>query len=1047
MRVAFILIIFFYGVITPARCQFSPSDISGLQLWLIGDSVNEIFSSIDTVYDYSLNGNHAVQTVSADKPVSVTSNLNGHKVIRFDGVADHLSLLGALNIQTVFYVFKYSGGSVAFSYPTLIGSTDNPPKYVSLIENNTDFFRVSGETFCTNYFINGNNTNSLTPLMADKICMGTRTTNQILSNAQIGTSYAFHPQAVFWGDIAEIIVYNTALTTIQRQQVEQYLNNKYAPPVNLGADINVNYGFCDTTLNAGSSFTNYLWSTGATTQTIQATQPGSYWVQATNIFGFISSDTITVYYPDFNYNGNTIVCNGSQLTWNTALSASDYSFLWQDNSTTNQYTISSGGNYQVTVTDSFGCSASSPVTIITQDNYPGTISLGSDTTFCLGGTLQLSIGQLQTLSYLWSTGATTSSIVPPSPGIYWVRGTNVNGCTSTDTVSVTISGVAATVNFTAVNFCEGDSVQFTDTSIPPMGDFITNWSWNFSDNPNSTLQNPKHLFADSGFYSVTLVVTTNIGCVSQQVQQVHIIPKPQPLFSSQNLCANQPTAFISGTNYFGYGYFPSQWNFGDPSTGPLNSSSLTNPSHFFSAADTFYVQLTATNNYGCTDSVTNQIIIRNAPSIGFTNTLACSGQQVYFSDTSTIDLPYTITTHYWDFNNSYFSSSASDSTSYLGSGGYNVQLIVSASNGCIDTLLKPIIVYATPNPVYTISGLCQGDTTYFTDVSTVQGSTINSWQWIFDGADSSLVQNANYVFNTAGVYSVSFLVGAANGCYDSITSQLTVNPKPQTLFTMNPNGGAIPLVVNFNNQTAGATAYSWAFGDNSSSSQFQPTHVYTDTGIVNVILYATNTFGCTSADTQLLQILSRIINVLVTDLHPVLNFGYLNLSADITNISTVDLYDLDMLMNVNDVTVLRENYTDTFPRFATITYQFSSQVFVPDNNHYVCVEAIIPNPDVDVEVQNNKLCEAINVENFFVGDIVPNPTNNDAYIPILIPFDDDLVVEIYDASGKKVNDIFNAYVNKGLQLIKLDIANYSKGMYAVVVRFLDKQQVKKLIKN
>ncbi len=190
----------------------------------------------------------------------------------------------------------------------------------------------------------------------------------------------------FWnGDLAELIIYNQVLTPVQVSQVEQYLIDKYAPPVKLPSDITVTNSFCDTTISANASFESYLWSTGAITPTISVNKSGKYWLRATSVFGMISSDTILVNFPNYHLPSQNLICNGNQLKWDTQLAESNYTFLWQDLSTTDSvFTITQAGNYYVNITDSYSCSITSDTVKITLDNFPINASLGPDIFLCSG---------------------------------------------------------------------------------------------------------------------------------------------------------------------------------------------------------------------------------------------------------------------------------------------------------------------------------------------------------------------------------------------------------------------------------------------------------------------------------------------------------------------------------------------------------------------------------------------------------------------------------------------------------------------------------------
>ncbi len=69
------------------------------------------------------------------------------------------------------------------------------------------------------------------------------------SNYSIGSKF----NLPFNGEIAEIIIYKSALDSVNRRKVENYLYEKYAPPVTLGPDITVNYGFCPVKLTGATA--------------------------------------------------------------------------------------------------------------------------------------------------------------------------------------------------------------------------------------------------------------------------------------------------------------------------------------------------------------------------------------------------------------------------------------------------------------------------------------------------------------------------------------------------------------------------------------------------------------------------------------------------------------------------------------------------------------------------------------------------------------------------------------------------------------------------
>jgi hypothetical protein len=170
--------------------------------------------------------------------------------------------------------------------------------------------------------------------------------------------------------------------------------------------------FCSgssTTLNAGDGYTEYAWSTGATTKTVTVSSPGTYSVTVKNSYGCTgtASAQVTHFAPPVPVvTGAKAFCAGGSTTLTAATGYNSYS--WSNGETTRSITASSIGNYTVTVTDNNGCSGSTTVAV-TQLTAPSPTITGSRT-FCGGSSGTLDAGPGYT-SYLWSTGAATQTLL------------------------------------------------------------------------------------------------------------------------------------------------------------------------------------------------------------------------------------------------------------------------------------------------------------------------------------------------------------------------------------------------------------------------------------------------------------------------------------------------------------------------------------------------------------------------------------------------------------------------------------------------------------
>jgi hypothetical protein len=281
--------------------------------------------------------------------------------------------------------------------------------------------------------------------------------------------------------------------------------------INTSASANVTAGgpvtFCQggsvtLTANAGSS---YMWSNGATTQSITVTQAGTYSVDVTNAYRCTATSapvTVTVNTlpsPVVTANGSTTFCTGDSVIL-TSSAANGY--LWSNSATTQSITVTSSGTYSVTVTDANGCQGTSNAVTVSSSAAPApTINVQGSTSLCAGQSVTLTASAAD--SYLWSNSATTQSITVTSAGTYNVTVVNDTACMGTGTSSsVTVMVTPQpTATFTA-NSSTQPTVSFTNSSTNATG-----YSWNFGDGNTSVNANPTYTYGTNGTYTVTLVAT------------------------------------------------------------------------------------------------------------------------------------------------------------------------------------------------------------------------------------------------------------------------------------------------------------------------------------------------------------------------------------------------------------------------------------------------------------------------------------------------------------------------------------------------------------
>ena len=220
----------------------SPTDISGLQLWLDASDSSTIIENGGTVSqwnDKSGNGYNVSQGTASNQPTYTASALNSKSVVRFDG-NDELTngsatVVGGSTNRTVFVVFNSTGGSatsygVTLGDSTSTGQTFGVSKEIAVRVNGgyrTWTTAVDSTHAIVTIVLDGTSTTDLSAWKNGSSLTASSTGTQTINTAAgiiIGNGTA---GGNLVGDVAEIIVYNSALSTSDRESVESYLSTKW----------------------------------------------------------------------------------------------------------------------------------------------------------------------------------------------------------------------------------------------------------------------------------------------------------------------------------------------------------------------------------------------------------------------------------------------------------------------------------------------------------------------------------------------------------------------------------------------------------------------------------------------------------------------------------------------------------------------------------------------------------------------------------------------------------------------------------------------------
>ncbi len=423
------------------------------------------------------------------------------------------------------------------------------------------------------------------------------------------------------------------------------------------------------------------------------------------------------------------------------------------------------------------------------------------------------------------------------------------GCTDTVTHLVDIYDLPQ-ADFVPIEDCFAPDYPFEDMSTINAGT-VDAWEWDFGDAGTSTQQNPTHTFADFGQYDVTLVAISDKGCGDTITQTITLHDNPLPGFEIPDICQLEPMQYLD-TSSIDEGMIVA-WNY---SLGDNSSSALQNPIHLYSNAGSIDVTQTVISDFGCETSVTVSTFVDPKPVADFTTQNECLNDLATFSDLSNV-ASGSVNSWEWDFGDSNTDVIQNTSNLYGTFGTFTVELMVETDSGCRDTAQQQLEVYQLPIADFNFSNVCLDATAMFTDVSTSNSGSVDSWSWnLGDGTLQSGEGPINHDYAAPDDYVVELIVETDLGCSDTLEQTITVYPMPEADFVA--DSVCFNEITHFTDLTdilTGSIAnHVWEFGFGGSSAIADPTFIFPSTGYLPVKLTVTSGFGCKDTITKNIRV-------------------------------------------------------------------------------------------------------------------------------------------------------------------------------------------------
>jgi hypothetical protein len=657
------------------------------------------------------------------------------------------------------------------------------------------------------------------------------------------------------------------------------------PPVypNAGLDTFVGSGSC--VVLGGTGGTIFQWSPDSSLSNSNTANPTAcptitttYTVNITNDFGCSGTDSVTIEVkplPNVNAGPDTAICYGTSYVMQGSSSTPNVSYTWipvtflsNPNIATPVATPTSTMTYVLKVTDQFGIVNYDTMTL-TVNSLP-VADAGTDKTLfdCaqdsvrLGGTPTANGGS-GTYTYSWSpaTGVTNTTVANPyvkgisASALYCVTVTDVNGCSASDCVNVTVVPSNLSVSITQTNptnWCAGSngSAQFTANVTGGTGPYTYAWSPNSNINAINTqvvTVNPN----TAGTYTYTVTVTDAKGCSSVSSASVTVNPLPTNTFTVTGggaYCAGSGGVVVGLSNSevgVNYQLLLNNSNLGAPISGTGSAISFGNQT----AAGSYTVVATNAST-GCVSNMTGSVVVVINPlpiaDAGADKTIvACASDSIQIGGSPTasngtpgytyswsppVGLAITNTANPWVKN-------ISSPTLYT--------VTVTDNNGC--TATDDVLVDVTGNVTsVTISNngtktWCEGGSGSVQFTANVTGGVgLYSYSWTpttFIAPTNAQVVTVNP--SAPGTYVYTVVVSDGNGCQASATDSVVVKSLPHPVITgLNAEYCASIVSVPLTASIPGGTFS----GPGVVGNTFRPKQI--GVGIYNII-YTVTVNGCT----------------------------------------------------------------------------------------------------------------------------------------------------------------------------------------------------------
>lgn len=511
---------------------------------------------------------------------------------------------------------------------------------------------------------------------------------------------------------------------------------------------------------------------------------------------------------------------------------------------------------KLTIADGRGCKASDS-TLISTFAQPF-ISLMPDTAFCPVAVLSLQAPLPSGAdSLVWEHNGSDAPVQNlTDSGRYAIRYYYGNACMAYDTFLLRQVPELMPYAFSDVSLCRGDSLQALFSAQTGVAYDSLIWRLNGAELSRQVSLSHR-IFSTSTLSLQVWGGSYGVHCTQSDTMQVTVHPDAGLLLQLQALdtclSGNRIVAQVSGAA-------SGRINWGD---GSAEETLSPVAAHAYTSAGTFTTLAFTQDNNGCRDTLSSVVSIGRSPQmqISTTDSMQCLRGNTFTLQTNPQppDLPQRI--DWGDGNQSTLKGTTAATHRYdsLPNTGTAYTIRISGSIGaCADTTELSIILFPHPEPSIAASGLCTGDSTYFS-AQMLNGVPVLQYAWQLEAQPLSNQSGFAHRFAGAGTYRIMLSTNSDKGCTGSTETTVRITDRPEADFSFTSLGKeAGGHRFYFSNQSRGGTYWHWTFANTDTSSVQHPEYRFADTGYYPVVLIATAGAGCSDTAMKWIPVYDKL---------------------------------------------------------------------------------------------------------------------------------------------------------------------------------------------